>query len=111
MQSIAESDIIVYPSLYLEPFGRVPIEGMSLGKIVIVSGYGGLEEIIENNFDGFIVDPNNTFEFYSCISNLIDNYEFTKQIKENAIKNVKNKFSLERLYKDYSKLFEELDSF
>lgn len=109
METISESDIIIYPSIYLEPFGRVPIEAMSMGKIVMISGLGGLKEIITHNHDGFIINPNNIEQFYTYIKNLISDYEYSVKIRINAVDTVKKKFCLERLEKDYYKLLNELN--
>ena len=49
-------DIIVHPSL-AEGFSRSVLEAMALGKSVISSSVGGERDTIENNFNGFLVEP------------------------------------------------------
>lgn len=51
------SDLVVVPSIMPEPFGRVVIEAMSIGKLVLASNHGGPSEIIKNNINGFLFDP------------------------------------------------------
>lgn len=48
MQMFRESDIVVIPSLWEEPFGRTGIEAIAQGCAVITSGRGGLKEIVGN---------------------------------------------------------------
>lgn len=43
-----ESDIVVFPSLVPEAFGRIAIESMAAGKPVIASRIGGIIDIIED---------------------------------------------------------------
>jgi glycosyltransferase involved in cell wall biosynthesis len=45
------SSIAVFPSIY-EPFGIVALEAMGAGVPVIASATGGLEEIIQDGFNG-----------------------------------------------------------
>jgi glycosyltransferase involved in cell wall biosynthesis len=43
---LASSEILVVPSIWPEPFGRVAVEGMAAEIPVIVSPYGGLPEVV-----------------------------------------------------------------
>lgn len=43
---LASSEILVVPSLWPEPFGRVAVEGMAAEVPVIVAPYGGLPEVV-----------------------------------------------------------------
>jgi glycosyltransferase involved in cell wall biosynthesis len=49
----------VFPSLY-EPFGIVALEAMALGCPVVVSGVGGLSEIVKHEETGVTVYPDDT---------------------------------------------------
>lgn len=49
-------DILVVPS-WNEPFGRVAVEGMVAGKVVIGTQVGGLPEIITHCVNGLLVPP------------------------------------------------------
>lgn len=48
---------IVMPSIWPEPFGRVPVEANRLGTMAVVTNRGGLPEIVIPNETGYIVDP------------------------------------------------------
>ncbi len=52
-------DVIVMPSLDPEPFGRIVIEGQSLGKIVVGFDHGGASETITDGETGFLAHPLN----------------------------------------------------
>ena len=45
----AKSDLVVFPSLWPEPFGRIPLEAMAARKPVIASNTGAISEIIGKN--------------------------------------------------------------
>ncbi len=51
-------DVLVAPSLWHEPFGRIAIEALAWGVPVIASRRGGLPEILEHGGTGFLFEPN-----------------------------------------------------
>ncbi len=51
-------DVLVVPSLWHEPFGRVAIEAMAWGIPVIASQRGGLPEIVHDGINGWLFEPN-----------------------------------------------------
>jgi glycosyltransferase involved in cell wall biosynthesis len=50
------ADIVVAPSIWEEPFGRVLIEAMSTGRPVIGARSGGMTEILSGPMSEFLVD-------------------------------------------------------
>ena len=94
------SNIILSPSIQPEPFGRIPIEAQASGKIIISSNAGAVKETIRSGQDstGFKVKPNNSEELAHQIKLVIKmKDEDLQEIKERAILNVKNNFSLETM--------------
>lgn len=53
-------DILVVPSMLEEAFGCVAIEGMAMGKPIIVSESGELPKIVKQDF-GFVISKNESF--------------------------------------------------
>ncbi|MBC7723764.1 MAG: glycosyltransferase family 4 protein [Burkholderiaceae bacterium] len=51
------ADVVVVPSWWDEPFGRVVIEAMSTGRPVIGARVGGIPEILSGEMSRFLVDP------------------------------------------------------
>jgi len=51
------ADVVIVPSLYNEPFGRVLLEALSCGIPVIASNRGGIPEVL-NPHAGVVVEPN-----------------------------------------------------
>lgn len=48
---------LVVPSLWPEPFGKVGIEAMSVGRPVVASDVGGMSEWLEHGEVGYLVTP------------------------------------------------------
>lgn len=53
---INEAEIVVTPHKWVEPFGRVVIEGMARGKVVVSSNAGGPSELIEHEKTGLLFE-------------------------------------------------------
>ncbi len=46
LKHLSNAEMLVVPSLWPEPFGRVAVEGMAAGLPVIISSIGGLPEVV-----------------------------------------------------------------
>jgi len=79
------ADIFLMPSLR-ESWGIVFLEAMAAKCAVILSKNCGVTEIIKDNKDGIIVDPNSQPEIDNALKTLIDDDEFRKQLGENGYK-------------------------
>lgn len=54
----AVSNLVLYLSLYMDPFGMVNLEAMAAKKPVLGTCFGGTSEIVVDGKTGYIVDPN-----------------------------------------------------
>jgi glycosyltransferase involved in cell wall biosynthesis len=54
---IANSTAVLMPTLYHEPFGRIPVEANMLGTPAIVSNRGALPETIVDQVTGLVTEP------------------------------------------------------
>ena len=66
------SDVIVLPSIENEDFPNVIIEAMSMGKPTIGTRIAGIPEQIDDNVNGFIVEPKNEKELAFAIQKLLN---------------------------------------
>lgn len=92
-------DVLVHTSIKPEPFGRVILDGMALGKPVIASPLGGPKEIIEDGVDGLLIDPKDTTRLASSIIDLCYNDRKRKEIGENARRKVEKYYLPSLIYK------------
>lgn len=56
LELIEQSLLVVVPSKWEEPFGRVALEALSLGVPVVVTDRGGLPEIVAPKVTGYVVN-------------------------------------------------------
>jgi glycosyltransferase involved in cell wall biosynthesis len=91
-----------------ETFGLVYIEAMACGTPVIGTNIGGIPEVITDNFDGFLVEPDNPSMLAQRIEKIIYDDEERKKFVKNALKTVRRKFSTERQFGLLFKTFEKI---
>jgi len=106
MQNI---DILVLPSIYPEPFGRVIVEAMLLNKVVIATNMGGAKEIIEHNNSGFLVETNKLehhLKNYFLI--LYHNKELYNKLSENGYKTALKYFTEDIMIKNIDNIIKGL---
>jgi len=89
---IMSHDIIVVPSVWPEPFGRVVLEGLRLGKPVICSRIGGMQEIFGGE-EFFMFHPGGEKALKEKIEQVIQNPQKTTLKMEQLQQRMKAKFS------------------
>lgn len=102
-----QSDIMIVPSLWAEPFGRVVIEAAKYGLYVIASVNGGIPEIIRNIGCGEICNVENINELKDSMEGAysMDFEKYYSNIKCNISKYSIND-QIDRFEKIYSNLLE-----
>ena len=104
VKEFQKCDIVIYPTICFESFGRIPIEAMSLSKPVITSGAGGIFNLINHMEDGIIVDPRNTKAFFLAINSIINNISLYNKITFFGFKKVRELYSFNKLEEKYLKI-------
>jgi glycosyltransferase involved in cell wall biosynthesis len=78
------ADWHIAPSIYPEALGNIVLEAKTCGTPSIVSGSGGLPELIENGKDGFIIHEVSVESLKSTISDLFSYQEQWKTMGSHA---------------------------
>ncbi|GAE92839.1 glycosyltransferase [Gracilibacillus boraciitolerans JCM 21714] len=82
---IAVSDLFVFPS-ETETFGNVVLEALAAGTPVVAARAGGVQDIIQQDFTGWLCEANNSTSFIQAIESILGNVEWRHQLAENAIR-------------------------
>jgi len=80
-----DTRIWVSPSL-LEGFCLPALEAMSLGCVVVAANSKGVEDIIDNGINGFLVDPQKPEALAERILEVLENGDLERRIKVAALK-------------------------
>jgi glycosyltransferase involved in cell wall biosynthesis len=78
-------DILVVPSIWREPFGRVCIEGFAAGVPVLASNIGGLATIVKDNRNGFLFSLGDTDHLAKILDSLIKNPDQLRLLRTNCL--------------------------
>lgn len=93
-----------------EAFGRVTVEGMQAGLIVIGSNTGGTLDIIEDGYTGYLYEQGNAESLADKIQKVIEEKEITEKIvKTGYIRAYKN-FSIEKNVEKINSLLKEVEN-
>ena len=103
---IRGSDILIQPSL-IEGISSTILEAMACKTSVITTNVGGNKEIIENNQNGILIEPNNPQKLLEEILNLFSNPEVKNKLIDSAYTNVQ-KYDWKNIGKLYLNLYNEL---
>ncbi len=99
-------DVVVMPSIDPEPFGRIIIEAQALKKIVIGFDHGGISESIIDNETGFLAKPSDEIDLGKKIEVALKLTKVERnKINKNAVRILKEKFSLHKMCNDTLNLY------
>jgi trehalose synthase len=101
------SDVIIQKSIR-EGFGLVVSEALWKERPVVASNVGGITLQIEDQKNGFLVEPNNCEEFAERIIEILKHPELAKELGTKAKEVVREKFLITRLLSDYLDLLTDL---
>ena len=83
-----EADITLIPTMYSEGTSLSCLEAMASGNAVIATRIGGLTDLIINEYNGMLVEPDSA-SIYRALVDLINNPEKLVNLKKNARESAK----------------------
>ncbi|MBU1726652.1 MAG: glycosyltransferase family 4 protein, partial [Candidatus Omnitrophica bacterium] len=89
-----QHDILIFPSVWDEPFGLVLLEAMASGLPVVATGTGGSSEIVRDGYNALIFPKEDAAACADRIQSLIKDKELFERIRANARRTVEEKFRL-----------------
>ncbi len=108
------ASVFVLPSIVIESTGEtealgvVLLEAMACGKPVIGSNVGGIPDIIEDGWNGFLVQQKSPEELADRIVRLLSSDELRHRFSENALQTVRERFSWEAVTDRFGEIYERL---
>ena len=103
------SKIMVMPSLLPEGCPTSILEGMSWGKPSIGYNIEGLKELIVNNKTGYLLNKYDEKSMADCILKLLNNPDLIEKLGYNAYKQIKKKFTLNKMLYKHREFFNYFD--
>jgi alpha-maltose-1-phosphate synthase len=101
------SDVIIYPSMFEEPFGLAMLEAMASAKPIIVTSVGGMPEIIHDDINGYVVPRRNHVLLAEKIIKLLKDDELRIKLGRTGRQQVEGLYTKEIYAKKIAKVFED----
>jgi len=92
-QAYATADVIVMPSSWDEPFGRIAIEAGAAAKPIVCTQVGGIPEIVHDGKTGLLVRRNDGAQLASALLHLLKNPELRIRLGKAARREVERRFA------------------
>ena len=102
------SNVLVLPAERNETLGQIFIEAMACGLPVIGAKTGGMPEIISDNYNGYLVQPNDPIELAQKIEKILNNKEIRDKFIKAGHKTVEEKFTAEKQFQNFNILLEKI---
>lgn len=77
------ADVFVFPS-FEDVWGMVVLEAMTFGKPVICSRWAGAAELVEDDVNGYVVDPRDPESLKAAMARMVDDAERIRAMGEAA---------------------------
>ena len=97
------ADLFMLPSNY-EGLPMVILEAMSLGKPVVASNVGGINEIVVNDWNGFSL-KNDVELFAKKIKYILENEDVYAQFSKNALERFNKELTVDKMVDSYLKIY------
>ena len=100
------SDVVVAPSTCDEAFGLVALEAHAASRPVVVSGSGGLAELVTHEHDGLIAGKNDSTALAAAVVRLFRDPELCQKLVSNGLVNA-SRYSLDQHMEKLTYLLEQ----
>jgi N-acetyl-alpha-D-glucosaminyl L-malate synthase BshA len=101
------ADVFLLPSSS-ESFGLVALEAMSAEVPVIASNAGGLPEVVEHGFTGFLHDPGHVAGYVNSALKLLGNESLRRTMGRRGRRVARERFTADEMVGRYVQVYESL---
>jgi glycosyltransferase involved in cell wall biosynthesis len=107
---LGATDVVAVPSVRPEPLGLVALEAAAAGVPVVAAAHGGLTEIVRDGETGLLVPPSDQRALAAALRRLADEPELRRRLGEAAARDVRERFSRERMLRELQDLYEGISA-
>ena len=104
---MADGDVVVVPSEG-EPFGRVALEAMALGRPVVATAGGGLAEVVEDGVTGLLVPQRDPPALAAAVDRLLSDRGLARAMGQAGRRRVRQRFDAHAHAREIVRLYDDL---
>jgi len=93
-------DVLVFPSIYEEPFARIVLEAMASGLVVVGTTTGGTKEILKEGETGLTFAPGDADGLAEQVTRLINDHDLYSRLAQAGRQTVLENFTLNSMVKE-----------
>ena len=91
-----DADVVVFPSVWDEPFGLVPVEAMACATPVVATGTGGSAEFLVDGENCLLFPPGDVDGLVAAVRRLADDASLRRRVVEGGLATA-SRLSVDRL--------------
>lgn len=99
--------VVVFPSVWPEPLGRIPLEAIAFAKPIIATKTGGIIEVINNGKNDIVIDKRDPDSLAQRISMMLLNPGIAKKIGDYGNNTLNAKFNPTLITQKLIKVYNE----
>lgn len=88
-------DVLVFPSIWCEPFGLTHLEAMASGTLVVSTSGGGHGEFLRHRENSLVFEPDSAKDLADKLTLAIDDPQSSQSIAQSALDQVRSQFTLQ----------------
>jgi glycosyltransferase involved in cell wall biosynthesis len=92
---------VVVPSVWREPAGLVALEAMAMGKPVVATRVGGLQDIVLDDETGLLVEPGDELALGAALARLVADDDLRRRLGEAGRRRASAHFSAQVVVPQY----------
>jgi glycosyltransferase involved in cell wall biosynthesis len=105
-KAYGDASIVVMPSIWPEPFGKVGIDALARGRPVIAFDVGGISDWLRDGWNGFLIPPGDEACLAKRIERLLLDPSLASEFGANGKTQVTREFSPQKHLNQLLKIFE-----
>ena len=94
---LQQHDVLIFPSIYEEPFARIVLEAMASGLVVVGTTTGGSKDILRDGETGLTFAPEDADGLAKQITRLIADPDLYQRASQTGRQTVLENFTLDRM--------------
>lgn len=104
----SSTDVVVVPSRFAEPMGRMAIEAMAWRNTTIVANHGGLSELVAHGDTGLVFEPASVGSLTEQLRAVLDDSKLRQRLAEAGREEAITRFSPSSHARAMNKVYQQL---